>query len=108
MFARLARFVVRHPWWTILAWVVAAAVVVVFSPSLQTKSDQGDFLPSKYESIQAAKLSEKAFPQQADATAFIVVKRADGGKITPSDSAKVAQVAKDLTAKKYPTVEGFL
>ncbi|MDL4815719.1 MMPL family transporter [Actinomadura opuntiae] len=108
MFARLARFVVRHPWWTILAWVVAAAVVVVFSPSLQTKSDQGDFLPSKYESIQAAKLSEKAFPQQADVTAFIVVKRADGGKITPADSAKIAKVAKDLTAKRYPTVEGFL
>jgi len=104
MFAGLARFVVRHPWWTILAWVVTAAAIVVLSPSLQTKSDQGDFLPSKYESIQAAKLAEKAYPQRADSTAFVVVKRTDGAKITPADTTKLTQVAKDLTAKKYPSV----
>ncbi len=107
MFAGLARFVVRHPLWTILAWFVTAALIVVFSPNLETKSDQGDFLPSKYESAQAVKLAEKAFPQQADTLAFIVVKRTDGGKITQADSVRVEQAAKDLAAKKYPTVETF-
>ncbi|MQY03952.1 MMPL family transporter [Actinomadura macrotermitis] len=108
MFAGLARFVVRHPWWTILAWVVTAAAIVVLSPSLETKSDQGDFLPSKYESVQAAKLAKEAYPQAADSTALIVVKRTDGAPITPADSAKVAAAAKTLQAKNYPSVQGFL
>ncbi|MEU8343011.1 putative drug exporter of the RND superfamily [Actinomadura meyerae] len=108
MFARLARFVVRHPWWTIAAWLAAAVVIIAFSPKLTTESDQGEFLPSKYESVQAAKLAEKAFPDQADLSALIVVQRSDGGKITPADSAKITEAAKNLTAKKYPTVQGFV
>src|SRR4051812_26066538 len=83
MFARLARFVVRHPWWTIVVWVIAAGVIIGLSPKLETKSDQGDFLPSKYESVQAAALAKKTFPQQTDLTALIVVQRTDGGQITP-------------------------
>ncbi|GAA2421770.1 MMPL family transporter [Actinomadura vinacea] len=108
MFARLARFVVRHPWWTLVTWVVAAVVIVAFSPKLETESDQGEFLPSSYEAVQAGEVAAKAFPQQADTTALVVVKRADGGKLTPADTAKVTQAAKDLTAKKYPTVQGFM
>ncbi|QXJ24412.1 MMPL family transporter [Actinomadura graeca] len=107
MFARLARFVVRHPWWTIVAWLVVAAVVIVFSPKLTTESDQGDFLPSKYESVQAMKVAEKAFPQQEDTSSLIVVKRSDGSPLTPADNARVDQAAKSLNAKKPPTVQGF-
>ncbi|MFI0410898.1 MMPL family transporter [Actinomadura sp. 3N508] len=107
MFAGLARFVVRHPWWTIGAWLLAAALIIVLSPKLATESDQGEFLPSKYESVQAAEIAEKAFPDQADASALIVVQRSDGGQITPADSTKIAAAAQNLTAKKYPTVKGF-
>ncbi|MEW2357328.1 MMPL family transporter [Spirillospora sp. NPDC029432] len=108
MFARLARVVVRHPWWTILAWVAAAALIIVFSPKLTTESDQGDFLPSSYESIQAAEIAEKAFPQQEDANTLIVFKRSDGGPLTAADTAKVGQVAQALNAQKPETVLGFL
>ncbi|TDC71614.1 MMPL family transporter [Actinomadura sp. GC306] len=108
MFARLARFVVRHPWWTIAAWLAAAIVIIAFSPKLSTESDQGEFLPSGYESVQAIELAEKAFPEQADMSALIVVQRSDGGKLTPADNAKVAEAAKGLSAKTYPTVKGFL
>ncbi|MFG2085632.1 MULTISPECIES: MMPL family transporter [unclassified Spirillospora] len=108
MFARLARFVVRHPWWTIAAWLVTAILVITLSPKLTTESDQGEFLPSGYESVQAAEIAEKAFPEQAGLTSLIVVQRTDGGKITPADSAKIAETAKNLTAKKYPTVQGFM
>jgi RND superfamily putative drug exporter len=108
MFARLARTVVRHPWWTLLAWVVTSVAIVVFSPALETESDQGEFLPSSYESVQAAELAQKSFPQQADTTALVVVKRSDGGQITAADSARVTQVAQRLTAKKYPAVVGFV
>ncbi|MGI5167306.1 MMPL family transporter [Spirillospora sp. CA-253888] len=98
----------RHPWWTILAWVVTAAVIVVFSPSLETKSDQGDFLPKEYESVQAAELAARSFPQKADAMALIVAKRSDGGALTSADSTKLGQVAQTLAAKKYPTVQAVV
>ncbi|MFI0482464.1 MMPL family transporter [Actinomadura sp. 9N215] len=107
MFAGLARFVVRHPWWTIAGWLAAAVLIIALSPKLATESDQGEFLPSKYESVQAAEIAEDAFPDQADASALIVVQRSDGGKITPADSAKIDAAAKNLAAKKYPTVKGF-
>ncbi|WP_433333741.1 MMPL family transporter [Spirillospora sp. CA-294931] len=108
MFAGLARFVVRHPWWTILAWVVSAVLIVAFSPNLETKSDQGDFLPSKYEAVKAIKLAEKAFPEQADTTALIVVKRTDGKPLTPADTTQVNKAAQTLNAKRYPTTVGVV
>lgn len=106
MFARLGRGVVRHPWWTILAWIVVAAGLIAFAPELKSSSDQEDFLPSKYESIQAGKLAATAFPSadQKTSPAMIVVKRKDGGKLTPADQKKVAGVAAALQAKKIPGV----
>jgi RND superfamily putative drug exporter len=100
MFARLARVVVRHPWWTIGAWLVAAVAVIAFSPALTTQADQGDFLPSKYESVQAQQVAEKAFPQQEDTSALIVVQRSDRRSLTAADTAKVTQVAQALQARK--------
>ncbi|MBC6457577.1 MMPL family transporter, partial [Actinomadura sp. HBU206391] len=108
MFARLARFVVGHPWWTIGAWLVAAVAIIVFSPALTTESDQGEFLPSKYESVQAMNLAQKAFPQQEDTSALIVIKRSDGQPLTAADTAKAGQTAQALQAKKLPSVNGFL
>ncbi|TDD79277.1 MMPL family transporter [Actinomadura rubrisoli] len=107
MFARLARFVVRHPWWTIVAWLAAAVLIITLSPKLTTESDQGDFLPSKYESVQAIKIAEKAFPQQEDTSSLIVVKRSDGKPLTATDTAKVDRTANTLNAKKPPTVQNF-
>ena len=108
MFARLARVVVRHPWWTIVAWLAAAAAVIAFSPKLTTQSDQGDFLPSSYESVQAMQIAQKAFPQQEDTSSLIVFRRADGGPLTAQDTARVGQIAQALNARKPETVQGFL
>ncbi|XRQ11730.1 MMPL family transporter [Actinomadura welshii] len=108
MFARLARFVVRHPWWTIAAWLAAAVVIIAFSPSLSTESDQSEFLPSGYESVEAVELAQKAFPEEAGISALIVVQRSDGGNLTPADSTKITEAAKSLNAKTYPSVKGFV
>ncbi|ACY96635.1 MMPL family transporter [Thermomonospora curvata] len=110
MFAALARVVVRHPWWTILAWLVAAVAIIALSPALKTESDQSEFLPSEYESVQAAEIAARAFPQQAEMSALIVVQRSDGRPLTPADSEKIAQAAQTMTAnvKKYATVQGFV
>ncbi|XVQ12568.1 MMPL family transporter [Spirillospora sp. CA-255316] len=108
MFARLARVVVGHPWWTIVAWLAAAILIIAASPKLTTESDQGDFLPSSYESIQAAEIAQKAFPQQEDTSSLIVFKRVNGAPLTAQDTTKVGQIAQTLNAKKPPTVQGFM
>ncbi|MEU8300859.1 MMPL family transporter [Micromonospora sp. NPDC048909] len=110
MFERLGRFVVRRAWWVIAGWVVAAAAIIATTPSLSdiTSADQESFLPRSYESVQATEIGQKAFPQQATATAIIVVKRADGQKLTPADEAKVGQLAQSLKAKNIPHTSGYL
>jgi len=110
MFGRLGSFVVRRAWWVIGGWVLVAAAIIGFSPSLSdiTSADQSDFLPDKYEAVQAIKLSQTAFPQQATATATIVVKRTDGAPLSENDVAKVGELANALKAKGIPRTQGFL
>ena len=108
-FAALGRAVVRHPWLTILAWVVAAVAVIATSPGLPTTTNESSFLPKSYESIRAANLQDKAFPQAGHVTAsaaIIVFSRADGGKLTPADSAKVRSVAASLGARHIHNIVG--
>ncbi|GLY84882.1 MMPL family transporter [Actinoallomurus iriomotensis] len=101
MFGWLGRTVVRHPWWTIVAWLVAAAVAVVLAPKLDTHSDQQDFLPTKYESVQAGKLADRAFPSgsQKVSNELMVVKRSDGQALSSTDQQKIGQIAKSLQDK---------
>ena len=104
MFAGIGRFVVRHPVWVILAWVVIAAAVIGFAPKLMSTSDEASFLPTHYESIQAMQLQQTAFPQAATPAAIIVVERRDGAPLTAADSATVTAVADRLTADHVPDV----
>ena len=110
MFGGLGRIVVRHPWWTIVAWLVAAAAVILLAPKLSSNTDQQDFLPSKYESVQAAKLADAAFPDKDQKTSpeMIVVKRHDGKPLTSQDQAKIAQVAQQIPSQGFPNVNKAL
>ena len=102
LFAWLGRAVVRHPWRVIALWVIAAAAVILTSPGLPTTTNESSFLPKDYESIRAMDLQDKAFPQSGHVTsaaAIIVFSRADGGRLTAADSAKVAAVTKALDAE---------
>jgi RND superfamily putative drug exporter len=110
MFEALGRFVVRRAWWVIVGWLVAAVAVIFTAPSLGdiTSADQGSFLPESYESVQAIELAEKAFPEQAMASAAVVVKRADGQPLTPADEAKVGQFAEALRARNIDATSGYL
>src|SRR6516164_1711068 len=99
LFAWLGRAVVRHPWRVIALWVIAAAAVIMTSPGLPTTTNESSFLPKDYESIRAMDLQDKAFPQAGHVTsaaAIVVFSRADGGKLTAADSAKVAAITKTL------------
>jgi RND superfamily putative drug exporter len=101
-FAALGRMVVRHPWRVIALWVIAAVAVIATAPALPTTTNESSFLPSSYESIRAANLQDQAFPQAGNVTAdaaIVVFARADGGKLTSADSAKVTSVASALNAR---------
>lgn len=106
-FARLGRAVVRHPWVVIALWIVAAVVVIKTSPGLPTTTNESSFLPGSYESIKAQNLQDQAFPQSSKVTpdaAIIVFSRADGGQLTAADSARVASIAKELSARHITSI----
>ncbi|MEV6958246.1 MMPL family transporter [Streptomyces sp. NPDC051207] len=96
MFGRVGRSAVKHPWLTILAWVIAAIGVASLAPPLKPVSDQAEFLPSHYESVQAGELQKKAFPQQEQPASVIVFRRDDNGRLTEADLADVTKVAAGL------------
>lgn len=98
MFGWLGRTVVRHPLWTMALWLVAAVATIALAPKLTTNSDQQDFLPTKYESVQASKLADRAFPNgdQKTSNELLVIKRADGGRITPADQVRIERAARTL------------
>ncbi|GGW43147.1 MMPL family transporter [Streptomyces griseoloalbus] len=96
MFGRVGRSAVKHPWLTILAWVIAAVGVASLAPPLEPVSDQAEFLPSHYESVQAGELQKKAFPQQEQPASVIVFRRDDNGRLTDTDLADVKKVAAGL------------
>jgi putative drug exporter of the RND superfamily len=107
-FARLGRGVVRHPWWVIAVWIVAAVLVILTNPGLPTTTNESSFLPSRYESIRAMNLESQAFPQSSkvdSSAAIIVFARADGAKLTAADSAKVASIAAALNARHIANID---
>ena len=106
-FAGLGRAVVRHPWRVIALWIIAAVAVIATSPGLPTTSNESSFLPKSYESIRAADLQDKAFPQTGHVTsaaAIIVFARADHGRLTSADSAKVTSIAKSLNSRNIHNI----
>jgi RND superfamily putative drug exporter len=106
MLNKLGTFIVRHRWWVILSWVILAVVITVFSPKLSdvTSSDQSSFLPDSYETSQAAKIADKAFPNSKNDVELLVVKRTDGAKLTKNDLDTTANAAKTLTGKHLSKV----
>src|SRR5215468_9762197 len=105
MFQRIGRAVVRHPVWTIVAWVVAAVAIVVTAPSLPSNSDESSFLPKSYESIQASDLQQRAFPSDFTPSAIVLYQRSDGGRLTAGDLADAARITTELGAKKIDQVQ---
>ncbi|MGA9761379.1 MAG: MMPL family transporter [Gaiellaceae bacterium] len=105
MFARLGKFVTAHPWHVIGTWIAAAVVIVAFAPGLPTSSDESDFLPRHYESIQAQNVRTESFPAAFSPSVVAVFHRSDWKKLTSADSASVKRVASTLRKQKLPQVE---
>ncbi|MFG3292137.1 MMPL family transporter [Streptomyces sp. NPDC048179] len=105
MFRRIGNVVVRHPVWTIVAWLIAAVAIVATAPSLPSNSDESSFLPKSYESIKAADLQERAFPSAFTPSAIALYQRADGGRLTADDKKDVARITTELGAKHIDQVQ---
>jgi RND superfamily putative drug exporter len=99
VFPALGRLATRHPWYVVVGWIVASVLIVLSAPKLSPTADQSEFLPSKYESIRAAELQTKAFPQQTSVGALLVFDRTDGGPLTASDTATIQKIGTDLDGK---------
>jgi len=100
MFAALGRFITRHPWQVIVAWIVVAAVVILTAPKLTSTTDEAEFLPKHYESIKALEAQTEAFPDRTDTAAIMVFDREDGSPLTAEDSAEVERIAQQLNDEK--------
>jgi len=110
MLNKLGIFVVKNRWRVIAVWVVAAIAITAFAPKLSsvTSSDQTSFLPNKYDSVQAQKIAEKAFPQSKDDVEILLVKRQDGGKLTAADHATITKLATQLKAAHVSKVAAVI
>ncbi len=107
VFAALGRLVTRHPWYVVIGWVVVGVLIVLTAPKLSATSDQSQFLPASYESIRAANLQTKAFPQQSNVGALVVFDRADGRPLSAADSAQVQQIVGRLQPELDPVFAGI-
>ncbi|MGW0210304.1 MMPL family transporter, partial [Streptomyces sp. NPDC003233] len=105
MFRRIGSTVVRHPVWTIVAWLIAAVAIVATAPSLPSNSDESSFLPKSYESIKAADLQQKAFPSAFTPSAIALYQRTDGGTLTAADKQDVARITTELGNKHIDQVQ---
>ncbi|TDC46058.1 MMPL family transporter [Jiangella ureilytica] len=107
MFAALGRYVARHPWHVIIAWIAVAVAVIATAPALTSTTDEADFLPDHYESIQAAELQAEAFPDRTETAAIMVFDREDGGELTDEDEATVRDITDELGALELPELGTF-
>ncbi|HEX3929097.1 MAG TPA: MMPL family transporter [Nocardioides sp.] len=108
MFPALGRLATRHPWYVVIAWIVASVLIVLTAPKLSSTADQSEFLPSKYESIRASNLQTEAFPQQNAVGALVVFDRTDGAALTAADLGTVKKVVAELDAKVPAVFSGVV
>ncbi|MGN6250566.1 MAG: MMPL family transporter [Marmoricola sp.] len=99
MFGALGRLAARLPWIVIGAWIVIAVAVIATAPKLTATTDESSFLPSHYESIKAAQIQAKEFPQATQPGAILVFDRSDGKQLSAADRAKAKQVVAALNEK---------
>lgn len=112
MYTRLAQMVVHHPVRVIVIWLLAVAAIVVganaaLGPggmSAVTETQQSDYLPTHYQSVQATEIAGKAFPGSNAATGVLVITRSDGRPLTSADQALALRVGRQTSAARVPGV----
>ncbi|MDW5326682.1 MMPL family transporter [Plantactinospora sp. KLBMP9567] len=106
MFERWGSAVVRHPVRVIATWLVLVMGLgglgyLVLGPegvAAVAGQNEADFLPERYESVQAARFAERAFPsdEREGASAVLVLSRADGAALGADDQSSGRDVVAGL------------
>ena len=92
----LGRRAVRHRWWFIGVWIVAAVAILVLAGSLDGQYSDNFRIPDT-QSQSALDLLEKDFPAAAGDSALVVFETSDGitsPSVEPAISASVAALGK--------------
>jgi RND superfamily putative drug exporter len=97
---RLATTVIRHPVRVVIVWLIAVFGFTALTSPIGVaqradvmKDDQTAFLPDRYESVRAAQLEQRGFPQPKGATATIVLGRSDRAPLTAADVGSAGRLA---------------
>jgi len=103
MFSSLGRFTVRHKWSVIFFWVILAASMALFAPTLSEAgtSNEIDFLPQDAPSLVAQRVLEEKFPEMASAGDVLLVFYDPNG-ITAEDKAYVQDLDAWLKSSQAP------
>ncbi|MER5883230.1 MMPL family transporter [Streptomyces sp. NPDC001941] len=112
MIRALTRYSTSRPWRVIAVWAVVGIFVSIMGQVLVfrvTQTDSAGFLPDSYDAAAALKVAEERFGAEPDANAVtVLVARRDGAKLSGTDRAHVAAVAKELSGTRVdmPWQEG--
>ncbi len=109
MFGWIARAVTARPWLVIIGWLVGGTAIIGLAPGIAdiTTADQAAFLPRDAESVRAADLAKRAFPETDGANGAIVVRRNDSSTLTDTDVEALGELVVRLNATRPPTVRGY-
>ncbi|MGH8240777.1 MAG: MMPL family transporter, partial [Steroidobacteraceae bacterium] len=73
----------------------------------EASTEQTDFLPGEYESVQAFELAEEAFPDDRGMSSVIVASKPDGGQLSGEDEQRIKDLTAALRDAKIKGVESF-
>jgi RND superfamily putative drug exporter len=108
-FGRVARWIVRHPWYPVLFWIVLLLVTVPFLPLLgKVTTNSATTLPSNSPSAQASAELARLFPNQSGGSSTIVLLY--GPNLTDANGQAVvlnvtAALASDRSLSEVASVE---
>ncbi len=107
MMKTLGDFVVKRRWWVLSVWIVAAALISIFAPSLSSiqSNNQSKFIPSHYESVQASKVAEQLSDKSEAPTDIIVFSAESGGVLSGEQFAKISTIVADLNTQQLDKVQ---
>jgi putative drug exporter of the RND superfamily len=106
---KFAIFIIKHRWWILAMWVVAAVLIVSLSPRLSSveSNNENNFIPKSYESIKALNVAKQLSAHSQDATDLIVFKNSSGQALNKTDILVIKEISVVLTNKHLPHIIGI-
>ncbi len=107
MISKFAEFIVKRRWWVVAIWIIGSIAAVSLAPNISSiqSNNQSDFLPEKYETIQAAKVASQAGQNSDEISDIAVFKNKSGTVLSESERRKISVITNNLSSKHLKNVE---